>query len=276
MRKTIDVIRRRPILLLPLLGVDQIALYLNVLRHILNRKIEYWLLTAHSVTGGRFDISTSDPYARARVLMLLGPLSWANYFVRMLLFTAAFMITACLIRNAIDGAPLAWRDALSVVWKRMARILLFTLKFFGAFAAAGVLSVAFYQLDRVIYWLTAAGQWAVGLWSIIAALLIAWLFATPALRLLNPTLAKPLPTDLKRSARLICILCAVASTILSVALQNLKFPPDVLSSFDPWFWQYPVPSLESALIALPYLPMWTGLALLAFTREPMIEIPSPS
>jgi hypothetical protein len=158
----------------------------------------------------------------------------------------------------------------------MARILLFTLKFFGAFAALEALSIALAELAKAFYWLTNARQWAVGLWSIIAALLIAWLFAPPALRLLNSTLAKPLHADLKRSARLICVLCGVTSTVLSLALQNLNFPPEVLSTFNAWFWNYLVPSLESALVALPYLPMWIALALLAFADEPKIEIPSPS
>lgn len=276
MRKTIEIIRRRPVLLLPLLCADQTALYLNVLRHILNRKIEHWMLTARSVTGALIQTPITDAHARIRVLMLLGPLSWANYFIRMLLFTAAFVITACIVRNAIDGAPPNWRDAFSTAWKGMAGILLFVLKFFGAFVAAGALSVAFYRLHIVSYWLRAAGLSATGLWSIVIASLIAWLLAPPALRLLNPALAKPLPAELKRTARIICILCGVTSTVLSLALENLKLSPEVLSSFNAWFWNYPAPSLESALIALPYLPMWIGLALLAFSEEPIIEIPSPS
>jgi hypothetical protein len=277
-RKTIEVIRSRPILLLPLLGADQTVLYLEVLRRIASKKIMVWSMTTttRSVTGAIIQLPVAPVEARNRALLLLGPIGWTNNFVHIVLFTAAFVVTASLIRGAPAGAPLQWRDAFDTAWKRRAGILFFALKFFGAIAAAAALSVALAELDRVTDWLRVAGPWATGVWSIAIASLIAWLLAPPALRLVNPALAKPLQAQLKRSARLVCILCGVTSTVLSLALQNLKFPPEVLSSFNAWFWNYPVPSLESALIALPYLPMWIVLALLAFAQEPMIEIPSPS
>jgi|SRR5580658_2684325 hypothetical protein len=279
LRKTIELIRKRPILLLPLLVADQTALYLNVLRRIASKKIVAWSMTtaSHSVTGAIIQTPV-DPYeARNRAILLLIPLDWATYFIRVALFTAAFVLTAYLIRHSLVGIELNWRESIVKVRTNLNGALKFAIKFLVLYYAASLLlSLPAISFNLLHYTRGNSIQWIASIATIVQATLVAWIMAPPALRLLNQHLPKRLPVDIKRRARLLCIACAVAADSLSFGVLNLKFSPEILSSFNPWFWNYPIPSLESAIVALPYLPMWIALALLAFGEEPMIEIPSPS
>jgi len=95
-RKTIELIRKRPILLLPLLCVDQVVTCLESLRHLANRKIMFWTMMTRSVTGAIVPTPDAYTWARYRALVLIGPLNWASYFIHILLFVGAFVIRLAL------------------------------------------------------------------------------------------------------------------------------------------------------------------------------------
>jgi len=105
-----------------------------------------------------------------------------------------------------------------MTWNRRTQILFFALKLIGSFAVAAILSVVLAGTDIVTYWLRFHSLVTTGIWTLAVTFSVAWVLAPAGLTLLNSGLTSPLPAESKRSARIACVSCSVASAALSLVL----------------------------------------------------------
>ena len=258
-RRVSELIWKQPLLLVPVLVADLLGFLVNLERVSSLQALVLGRMQYRSALGGAPVHMALSGSALEHTTILVLLLNWVSYFVRMLLYAAALIATAALVRklatarNPPSGIGSALRQDLAGIFSLSLRSL-------AIFAVAGLIldSIA---LSVVRHghkvWLT-RGWLDLGVGVLLFAAL-AFILAPAALRVLTRRL--PLPAT-RRQAEVLAFLLGIASLLLGrfVAANIRSFHSTPVARF----------LLEltgSWIVALPYAIFFVALGLLASDTE---------
>ncbi len=258
-RRTVFLFWQYPVLWLPVLVADFAGYWLTRLQQLLTHQIVLWIVQSgqHSVLG---DIPAPITYQSSTVMkaaLLTAPLVWGNYFLHIAIYTLAFVITAGLVRNR--SHELSSGLVLSQIKDQVMPILKFALKALALFAIAAIL----FNL------LGLAGLFSQSLSSFFTVVLtvffsspIGWILAPSAIKLLHVQSTTPPDSTLQRSGRLYAAIAIALATLIGFALQTVT-----RATHGPALWITCVAIFISLIGAVPYIPLFIALGLLATPRQ---------
>lgn len=261
-RDLVEVLRKRPVLWLPVLIADLLVYLVNFGRALLLHSLVLHQTAQQSVFGGAVvhGPMTGSVAESTTVFALL--LSWVVNFLKILLYTAAFAVTAALVQAVLERrrkiAPVIG-PALTQGW---GGILELTLRALAVYAIAALL---FSWLAPV---LLKHGQTALvrGPWfpicsSLLVLLVLATTLPAPALRLLSGR--APLADEI-RLAQQFCLILALVTEVLTIMVASNSrelagVPPGA---------RFPLEIVGSLVVALPYVLIFAGMAVMARRLSP--------
>ena len=256
-RDLVEILRRRPALWLPVPLADLLGYLLNIGRNSLMRSFIFHQTAQRSALGGAVvhtQLSASAMQSTAVIALLV---SWLTYFLRILLYSAAFAATAALVTAFLDRSekPASRiRPALAQHWSG---ILELTLRALAVYAVAALV------LSSLSPWLQKHGQTALvrspwfgyGL-TLLVLLSLSALLAPVGLRVLAG--AAP-DRGLTRTAQQFSFaLVTVASLLASFVGANGRQLAQI-----PFAARYPLEATGSLVVSLPYVLLFVGMSLLA-------------
>jgi hypothetical protein len=254
-QRTVFLFWQYPVLWLPVLVADFAGYWLTRLQQLLTHQIVLWIVQSgqHSVLG---DITAPITYQSSAVMkaaLLTAPLVWGNYFLHIAIYALAFVITAAFVRNRSHESSSGL--GLSHIRGQIVPVFRFALKVLALCAIAALL---FFLLGSAGL-LSQSFSWffTMGL-TIFFSSAIGWILAPPAIKLVQ--VQSPTPPDpiLKRSARLYAAIAIAVSTTMAFALQTVT-----RATHGPPLWITCVAIFISFIAAVPYIPLFIALALLA-------------
>lgn len=260
-RKAAKLLLEFPVLWVPYLAAELLAIGLWRLRGMAEKGIFRWFSTSHSVLGGNMEAPAVDHATLAKASLAYAPIGLATIFVVVSLFVIALVVTAGMV-DAIgrEENPDA-RAALAGIAPRCRRILLFSLVFLAAFgfAGAGVLLPAVYLL-KVVHRLELAPSTALsfGLAPVVVGC-AAWMVTPLAIRLLRAGATGPVSVQIRKRGTIMAILAAEAGIALGVISQ--KFEAHMMFGSR---WEGTALSLLNSILAnAPDVLLFIALALLS-------------
>jgi hypothetical protein len=260
-RDLVELLRRRPALWLPVLLADLLGYLLNLLRGVSLRALVLHETAQRSALGGAVVHTPLSPSAMQSASIFALLLSWFTYFLRMLLYSGAFVATAALVQAYLQRQ----KDAAGRVGPAFARhwggILELALRALSVYALAALL------FGWVSPWLAKHGQTALlhspwfGFTLTLLVLVILSLLLPPvALRVLAGAPPRPAEARVSQQFALVLVLVAalLASFVSSNSRQLAQAPPAA---------RFPLEIIGSLVVALPYVLLFVGLAILARQRQ---------
>ena len=267
-RQATEMMSQRPVLWLPVLVADLLGFLLNLGATAMVRAAVLSRLQYHSALGGgtmRAPMSAAT-LQHAQTLALV--ITWSSNFLRLLLYAAAFITTAALVRGFRSRVDKPVREILPALKQHATGIVSLALQAFTLYAFAAYL---FSSLGRALIAHGHKGVLASG-WVEIGAgfLLIAVLAAvlTPAaIRIF----ARHRPSSVdQRNGQLFALgLAAVALVLGRFVESNLR---SVRIVFEPA--RYALGLTGSLIVALPYAVLFAGLGVLAWKTAREAPVPA--
>jgi len=261
-RKTIEFIRKHPILWVPYLCADVAASCITWLRQLAAKVIFHWVAVAHmrSVLGGEITTTNLDHAAR-KAMLLSAPLSWVTSYVNACLYVAALILTAALIAMILRGEKPELAAALPTLRTDSKTLLIYALIFCAVSLVLGALIVLpiGYLLSvriRADQWLFSVAVLGEQLLSLICS---AWIMAPLAISLIRPANAAAVSAERKKLGREFAMLAGATTIILEqlsalLIIRHLRFSHVGLALFDP---------LNSLVVNSPFILLFIALALIA-------------
>jgi hypothetical protein len=277
LRKTADLVKKHPALLVPLAISVWINFYLEwFLKSATHFILHHWLI-GHSVLG--FSVPEADPtheYVR-RGMMLLLPFGLA---MRVLIFSvsvAAFVLTARLVRELDERPRLNWKNALLALRARLLRVVLVSIALLVLFGVTMSLSAAVVGLGAFSF-LRANYSFLTIVYAMtmVCATVVAWLLTPFCLKLIADRWADPIPPERKLWSWIAAIVVALMLILLQAYVTD--WTPRINFAFEdaPLLRSHIVWPLLSFLMNLPLGLLWIFLAVEEFCQLEVVEIPSPS
>ncbi|MGI4831769.1 MAG: hypothetical protein ACRYFU_26845 [Janthinobacterium lividum] len=267
-RQATEMMSERPVLWLPVLVADLLGFLLNLGATAMVRAAILSRLQYQSALGGGPMRAPMNANALQHATTLALAITWSSNFVRLLLYAAAFITTAALVRafrNRIDKPA---GEILPALKRNAAGIVSLALRSFALYAFA---AFSFSWLGRSLIAhghkaVLASGWLEIGA-SIILIAVLALLLAPVAIQ----TFARHRPTpDVQRNGQLFALgLAAVALVLGRFVESNLR---SVHIAFQPA--RYALGLTGSLIVALPYAVLFAGLGLLAWKTAR--EAPTPA
>jgi hypothetical protein len=269
LRTTAYIFWQYPILWLPVVLADLIAFSLRVFQGWMTQTIAQNLVAGHSVLSNTPEPISTLPMAWT---VVFGATRFLVEFVNLCLYAAAMIAISTLIRALLAQTKFSWRHILFAVRQLRVQVLLFSLQVFGMLVVALFLDteLAMYlpRLRFLSMFSTVSASRGEGL--AIAAILfasVAWLIAPAALALLRPRQSPPNDARSRWQARNIAAISVLASVAIYF-LASVAEPSFALllrtSIGIQLFW-----AVGSAASALPYIPLFIALDLIANPESPL-------
>lgn len=266
-RKTIDIFWQHPALWLPVVFADAIVFCLKWLQRDAIHRIVMWLAETHSVLG-EVQYRTDGRWFRAKVFLLTLPITWGTYFVSILLYVVALIVVNGVLAAASESGRLpvwAWLD---VPRPRYLSVLLLCLK---TLALCAVSLGIFFGLTSLLQTVHLREVMINPVFTYgITALLgtgIAYVISPAAVTILRADLSHPLTTLEASRARVAAALAVAGSVVISLfvqhAGQSLLDKPQHLNGV----MLHGIELLSSLLSALPYIPLFIALSLIASNKD---------
>jgi uncharacterized membrane protein len=124
-----ELLRKHPILWLPYIAADLLAICLWRLRGLAEKGIFHWFTTSHSVLGGDIALPRHDSATLARVSITYAPIGFATIIAVVSLFITALWATNDIVDSIEREQRPDAREILSKLAAQWRRILLFALRF---------------------------------------------------------------------------------------------------------------------------------------------------
>jgi hypothetical protein len=260
--RTGELLSRHPILWLPYLGADLLAICLWRLRGLAQKSIVHWFATGHSALGGSIALPPHDYAALNRAFLAYLPIGIATILSIVWLFVAALLATATMVHSIeLDQRPDAGK-ILTEVSAHWLRILLFALRFLITLVvfAGGTTALSSYVL-----FLLHRGDLFHTSFGLIAGLVLvgigctAWLVIPSALRLLKRDAAALVPAYIRNQGTILAILATEAGVAVGFVVPKLE--ASVLLDSQ---WEITALSVVNSVVAnAPDALLFVALALLA-------------
>jgi hypothetical protein len=281
LRKTANLLKSYPALLVPQICVTWLACYLALFRKSATHFVLHRFLIGHSVLG--FSIPAPDPtYAYVhKAMIVLAPFSFAIQLLIAVLYVAALFVTVRLVQMLFAQQKLDWKSALRELRIRAWRITGFAFLLLVFFSVLGATTAFFsaelyhslgHLLGEKISFST-----LVSVLLFLVSSLVVWIVMPMALCLIADNQSAEIPTQTKLIARgatiaIIALLLAAGAFLTSIT-PSINF---ALTYVTPLLRSHIVWPLISILGDLPLALLWVFLGVLLFDEPEMVEIPSPS
>lgn len=256
-RDLVDMLRRKPSLWAPVLIADVLAYLANLGRNALLRAIVLHRTAQQSVLGGQVvhGPMTASMMESTTIVALL--LSWVTYFVRILLYTTAFFATAALVRAVTERVRNPSAEIGPSLGRNWGGILELALRALAIYAIAALLfSWVSPYMAKHGHTALLHNAWFDYALSVLAPLALAFLLPPVALRVL--TGREPDAVTRSISQQFALTLVIVISVLGTAVTSNSRQLAQLAAGA-----RYPLEMIGSLLVALPYVLLFTGIALLA-------------
>ena len=256
-RDLVELLRRRPLLWLPVLLADLLGYGLNLGRNNVLRAIVMHGTTERSALGGMVTHAPLSSSAMQTVTIFALFLSWFVYFLRILLFSGALVATAALVWGYLDREQRPIRSISPWLATRRGGIFELSLRGLAVYAVAAVLfSWLSSLLSKYGYVAVLHSPWSGLVLGLVVLLVLALTLAPVAVRVLAGT--TPNRQESRIAQQMASILAVVAALLAMFVGANSREMAHV-----PLLARYPLEIIGSLIVALPYGMLFTGLALLA-------------
>ncbi len=258
---------KRPILWLPVLFADLFGFLLSLGRGALLRAVVLHQLQYRSVLGGAPVRTQLSAVAMQQTNLLAFAVTWTSYLLRMLLYTAAFITTAALVRSFAARGERPLGNILAALRRYRGSIVSLSLRALALYAAAAALfGLAANALSQHGHKAVLANHWFESAAGVLLSAALAFALPPIALR----ALAGRSPSrSLKQHAQLFAFLLAlVALAIAYFVNANIRTVRGGAS-----FSRFLLELSGSWIVALPYAVLFTGLGLLVLRLERTAEVP---
>ncbi len=256
-RDLVEALRRRPLLWVPVLIADLLGYLVNLGRNGLLRAFVLHQTAQQSVLGGGVVHGPMTAAAMQSTTIIALLLSWLTYFVRIVLYSSALIATAALVDSFVERAPRLAGDVGPALARRRGGILELALRGLAIYALAALLfSWMSPLLVKHGYTKLLHNPWfGYGL-TLIVLLVLAALLAPAAVRVLSGREpGKPSALQSQQFAFVLAVVASVLAAAISANGRELALAPPAA--------RYPLEIVGSLVVALPYVLLFTGLALLA-------------
>jgi hypothetical protein len=264
--QTFSLLRKHPILALPVLAADLISFAAMHIQHTLHQPLFAWVFAnKDSVLSTTSNAFVLTPENATKAALLTIPLIWGCYFLTVYLYTGALLTTSTLLHGMIKGQLPNLRFAFVHAYGNRRRLLLFSISFFGALIVAAILVGFSMAVSMKIPWLARMMGRDFG-YLIVLPLEIAfvYIFTRPALKLLSLTQAPPLKSieHIAMLLGLIAIFTQMTFVLLTEhAAPAILFQQKTVAGF------LVREAIQSLIGASIYVPLFIGLSLLASGGE---------
>ncbi len=256
-RDLVEILRRRPALWLPVLMADLAGYLINLGRIGLLHAIILHTTAQQSVFGGTVVHGPMSSSAVESTTIAAVLLTWLTYFLRLLLYSSAFVATAALVQAYMERANKPTATMGPALAQHRGGILELALRGLAVYAVAALV------MSWVTPFLAHHGGTAIlrSPWfnfsvTLLILLILSALLAPPALRVLA---SRSPGKDMARRAQLFAFsLVLVAALLAMFVLANARELAQVPAGA-----RYPLEAIGSLLGSLPYVLLFTGFALLA-------------
>lgn len=255
-RSVSEMMWKRPSLWVPVLVADLLGFFVNFGRLALLRavveKAEY-----HSALGGapvRNQLTASAVHSATTTAIVV---DWTSYLLRLLLYTAALMATAALVRSFKERLKKPWAEVPGALKTHVGGIFSLGLRALAIYGAAAVL-FAWLGSSLVKHghraWL-ASGWIEIGV-TLVLMIALALLLGPVAIQVLAKRYA---PAALKQRAQWFALSLGFVALVLGIYvsgnIRTIRMEPSVGRTL--------LELSGSWIVALPYAVLFVGLAMLA-------------
>jgi hypothetical protein len=219
-----NLLMKHPILWLPYIAADLLAICLWQLRGLAEKYIFHWFTTGHSVLGGDIALPRHDHAALIRASILYFPIAIATVVVIVCLFVASLLVTVDMVDSIENGQRPDGRAIFISLAAHWQKIILFTLRFLITFLlfTAGTVALSYYLFFRMHlqdfhtpFWFDA------GMMPVVVGCTV-WLAMPAAMRLLRGEAAVIVPAQTRNQGTILAILVTEAGLALGFFLQKLE------------------------------------------------------
>ncbi len=256
-RDLVDLLRRRPVLWLPVLLADLLSYLLNMGRNGLLQALVFHETTHRSALGGAV-VHTPMSAATAQTTTLVALLlTWTTYFLRILLYSEAFLATAALVWAYLDRAKSAGPLLGAALKQRWGGAVELALRALAVYAVAAVL---FSWLSSFLlkhgYTAVLRNAWFGMALGLLVLLVLATTIPSAALRVVSGgTPDRQLASDAQLFAALLALIVSALGAVVGANSREMAHIPAGA--------RYPLELIGSLVVALPYVLLFTGLAVMA-------------
>ena len=260
--KVVELLRKHPILWLPYIAADLLAIFLWHLRRLAEKRILHWFTTGHSALEG--DIRA----ALAKASIAYAPIGIVAIVAVVSLFVGALVATAVIVDSIEREQRPDGRMILAILVARWRRILLFALRFLITVGVlvGGIVGLSYYFLS-----LAHRQELITSFWFLAGGMLIGvgctgWLVVPAAIRLVGGATAL-VSVQTRNQGTILAVLAAEAGAALGFFVPKLE-----ASMLLNWRWENNVLSVFNSIIAnAPDELLFIALALLAADLSPEVD-----
>jgi hypothetical protein len=259
-RKTWNLFREYPILWLPYLGAELMAIGLWQLRGMVEKVIFQWFTTRHSVLGN-FETSNLDHATLAKASLAYAPIGFATIFIVVCLFVIAMVASAQLVNADVSVQRSCLNTSLKGIASRWHKILMFAFKFLFTWFILFAVSIWLLAvlLDMMHQSELPASLWASSIEATCVTVCLAWFLTPAAIRLLRSPNPEPVSIMVRRQGTILTLLVSSIEGLLGILAQ----PVDARLMTDIPVEREAVTLLTKLAVNLPDVLLFIGLALLA-------------
>jgi len=260
-RRVVELLKKHPILWLPYLVAELLAIFLWRLRGLAEHGIFHWFTTDHSVLGG--DIASPRPghAALTNASIAYLPIGIATIVMVVCLLVASLLATAAMVDSIEQEQRPDTRKILADLVARWRRILLFSLRFlitFGFFAG-GTAALLYYMLFLAHRRDLLASSWSFAGIMLVGVGSSTWLILPTAMRLVGEKAAVLVSAQARNRGTIVAILATAAGAAIGFFVWRLEASMALNSR-----WEIAALSVSNSVISnAPDVLLFVALALLA-------------
>jgi hypothetical protein len=258
--KTTALFWENPVLWLPVVCADLLAFCFTQLQKLLTWQLINSFLLSHSALTGQA-IQPVDRHAViVKAAILGGSFVWGTYFLNTCLYTAAFVVTATLVRTLEQHLRPDLPLVLGSLRSRSRRMLVVSIKLLALYALAGLL---------LIQATTLAQKWAlpatylIPCFLVLATVSFAYCMAPSGISLLRNAQSRSVTHEYitwGRSFSILMVLASFAIGYFAPMVERSLFASPLLARGFP---RLMIEAIASSVAAFPYVLLFISLALIA-------------
>jgi hypothetical protein len=256
-----ELLREHPILWLPYLSADLLAIGIWWLRGVTETGIIHWFRTSHSALAGGAAFPRDNYEVLNKALFAVAPIAVASVIAIVWLFVAAILATDAMVGSVGREQRPNFREMLADLAARWWRALLFALRLLLTFAvfAVGTVALSFYLLYLLHRRDLFTAHWLSTGLMLLSAGPVAWLVMPAAMRLIGGGAAVHASARTRNQGTILVILAVGIGIALGF----------ILPKMEPWRlfnsqWEITAVSVfNSFVVNAPFAVFFVALAVLA-------------
>ena len=263
-RKTAYLFWQHPVLWLPVLCADACCFWLKQFRTIAIAYAILWFGPHESVFSDRPAVPHPGSEAYIANLGISAPMFWIGNLAFLYFYVVALRATAALVNAVEDSRPLNWQEICRKAFQEPRTSILLSAKVVLLGFAITLLATTPF-LFKLRPESLSPNSFILAT-SILEAALVALLIVPSGLKMIWPAQSSLPTTADKRNARFLAICAVIASTLVGESIAFVERPiyadlyPQVLRAF--------LEMCASLIAALPYMPLFIALSLIALSMPP--------